>query len=619
MTDFSQLKPAERQLQDITSPVSPVEDRSDATALSGVVGALAPLAQTGVTAFVSHEVGKREQQALKQQTSLENQYVNILQTGADMLDQGGSSSAEINRAKTYVTQQEKQLQTLGLDAVRMLEIKKKFEGTSVGTIYGEESIEDQARKAELDRAIEDGFVTSSMTDEQVEAGVMASQSALLQNRAMQAQMEQLKLLKAQLDVGSAEDKAADREIARASYQSVANLVSNYREPTKNKIMEIVNNYNSGRISRADAEGLLQNQRGDLNALIAQAGSQGNLAQVEALAKPLVDLYNVAIANIDSNKLAMEVENQNRIAIATSKNNLLRDPETTQFVALSSLFGHTPSIALLATEKVSEIANNNSNPGNKPHDVADGSESSRDYLRLIKENVSSVDKLDLNGQPVVNQEELLAQIDMTLKGANRNILPEDAPSQSAEVIKWLADPQVGEYIKSNLNKLSSDAIVGLTDTLLQSAENHIYPAVSSVLESVSLKPEEREQIDMIKVGNKVMFKAMGDSPFAKSTAQNLNNQVGNALNSYFKALANLTDDSFDTIYQRELKTILPEKYGEPTEDGMFVDTETGEEFEVRDGKRVEAGDFSDMEDGVYRDRETGQTFEVRRGVRTDVSR
>jgi hypothetical protein len=585
VSDFSQLKPAERQLQDITSPVSPVEDRSDAIALSGVVGGFSQLAQTGVSAFISHEVKQREQQAIQQQTALENQYINMLQTGADMLDQGGSSSAEINRAKTFITQQEKQLQTLGLDAVRMLEIKKKFEGTSVGAIYGEESAQDIAREEELNAAAKANFITGSMTDQQVDAGLMAYRVSVLDARAREAELNQLALQKARLELGSAEDKAADREIAQKSYQAVANLASNYREPTKNAIMEVVNDLNAGRISRADAEGLLQNQRGDLNALIAQAGSQGNLAQVEALAKPLVDLYNVAIANIDSNKLAMEVENQNRIALATSKNNLLRDPETTQFVALSSLFGHTPSIALLATEKVSQIAKNNSNPGNKPYDVADGSQESKDYLSLIKENINATGKIGINGDPVVNQEKLLGQIDMTLKGANRNILPEDAPSQSAEVIKWLADPQVGEYIKSNLNSLSSDAIVGLNSTLLQSAENHIYPAVSSVLESVSLKPEEREQIDMIKVGNKVMFKAMGDSPFAKSTAQNLNNQVGNALNSYFKALANLTDDSFDTIYQRELKTILPEKYGEPTEDGTYTDSITGEQFTIKDGKRI----------------------------------
>lgn len=581
MNDFSQFKPAERRMNDVVAPVAPVEDTSAATAIGAIAKPLGALAKTGVTAFVQNEVAEAEKQKVQLQTELENQYVAALETSAQMLKQGGTSTTERRRAKTMLSQQEQQLQSLGLSAVSMLDIKKKFEGVSAGAVFKEESAQEVAYKQELEAATKAGFVTSDMTDEQVQAGILLQRKSQATQRAFQAELDVLNLEKSRLGLTQKQQEIADKNYSDASIRMLSNLAANYREPTKNNITSVLTQLKTGQIDRATAEQQLQKQRGDLEALISQASALTDLTQAQAISKPLVDLYDVALANIDSNKVLTEVENQNKIAIEYQKQDLLKEPDMRKVVAASSLFGHNPATAAYTTNAVATILSKNSDDKSKPHDVTDGTQGTSDYLSLVKENLNYLDQVDMFGEPKVDKQELNTNINKVLEGANRYIDAEDLPQQNADILKWLAEENVGSYIKDNLGILSTEARAGLTDTLLKSAENHIYPKVTELLGD--LKESERGNVKLVKTGNTIAFRAVVDDNWSKSVANNLNKQVGGALGTYFKAMANLTDDSLDQIIDRETNKHWPEEV--PTEDGIYTDEVTGEQFEVRDGRRI----------------------------------
>jgi hypothetical protein len=203
-----------------------------------------------------------------------------------------------------------------------------------------------------------------------------------------------------------------------------------------------------------------------------------------------------------------------------------------------------------------------------------------------------------GVPAINQEELNRNISNTLSGANKYISDEDKPTQNKMILKWLANPSVGEYVKESFSEMPPKALVGLTNTLTTSAVNHIYPKVQDIVSS-DLKGDEG--VEMYNLGGQVVFRATSSDPWVKSTANKLNNEVAGALTTYFRAIANVSSDSFDQVFDRERATAWPSKYGEET---------TQEEVQTQ------SVDYSQYEGRTGRDQE-GNIVTVRNGVLVKV--
>jgi len=366
---------------------------------------------------------------------------------------------------------------------------------------------------------------------------------------------------------------ADKKISDKNYVAIANLAATHRTPTKNKVKQVVGAYTSGQIDRKAAEAQLQAAKGEIGALVSQMSRNVPPAQVEALAKPLLGLYDVALNNLDSTNLLTEVENGNKLMIAQAQQNqLTADPELAELSSLSTLTGHNnAALAAKISKKSLQFLNQNSKPvvdGGKPVDVTEDSEDMATYLGSLTEGIDNLTRMGANGQPEADLQELTTNIDNTLKGANRYIDAEDKPTQNKKLLEWLAQPRVGSFVKDNLASLTPTARLNLADTLINNATNYVYPKVQDLVDSELKREGQRfgvseEDIEMDSSGGQVVFRAKTPDPWTRSVADKMNREVGGALTTYFNAMGNVSGDGFAPTFERERANLWPSKYGEPS--------------------------------------------------------
>lgn len=591
------IKPEEKSYSDITQPLAPVEDRSGAVEMAGIANTIQGVSSV-FSAGASMASQQKAQDAAAATLQMEDQYVSTLKKASDIISQGGGSKSSRLRANSLLSDTEASLSSAGLPQEAMLDLRKKVEGLSIGAPLTEESTDVQAQRALVDSAIEGRWILPGMSQEQQQLGIQAMIKSEASTRAVQTELESLRLEKSRLELSQSERIAAEKAFETASTKAIFNLASNYREPTKNTVDNIVTKYNNGELDRRTAEDMLKAERGNLNSLVAQVGSGGNLQQVQFAAAPLVEIYDRAIASLDSTTMLQDVENANKLALAKTKQGMLiGDPELQQTVALSSLFNHSPSVALQVNETAARVLNQNSKDG-KPADPTVDDEGTSVYLDALKDSAAKLDSLDANNTPIINIEEFVTNVDNVLKGSSRYLSEDDNPVDNKGILTWLADPQIGGAIRDNLNSFDAASRGKLTDVLTKSAENHIYPQTQSIITG-DLKPEELENLSMEGMGGKVVFRANTQDPWVKSVAAKLNRQVGGALTTYFNAIGNVTGDGFSTVFSREKELLMPSQETQSEQVG-------GVGTQVPDTIR----------DGSYNDGK-GNTYTVRNGIITEV--
>lgn len=597
--EFGQFKPAERQLSDVTSVQAPVQDTSSATAMSAIAQGISSLGQAAMTAFKIDDQQKQAQLKMDQEAALMEQkrdFEKELLRAKDIADQHGSTSLGF---KTFLTMAYDQS---NLDPDTKSKMLRDFQGTVLGKSFTELSPEEKGFRKLREEAASAGFFNENSTEEEVEKGLLEFSVAQRQAKADSAELSRINLARAKLGLTRDQQTQIDSEISRKQFNTMANLAANYRTPVKNAIDSIITSLNKGEITSKEAQEILVSKKGALQATVAQMTREvQDKGSVDSLSQPLFDLYDYAINNVDSEDVLEQLKVQNQLMIEKTKfAQLTGDPELVRLIGLSSLVGHNnPTLIASLSPKTAETIKNNGRVRGKPVDIT--AEDNKAYLDLMAYNIDRVGVLKPNGEPEVRPQELLVQINNTLLGANRYIDPEDPPTQNKQILQWLAQPRVGEYVKDNLGQLTPEARVKLTDTLINNAVNYVYPRAQELTNSLFVEERDprfktskvkkvggvtEDEVEMVAQGNSVVFR--GTSPESQRVADTMNREIAGALTTYFNATANVSADSFTSVFEREKQVVWPSKYGEPTEDGVFVDTETGEEFEVRDGKRVKLG-------------------------------
>lgn len=596
--EFGQFKPAERQLSDVTSVQAPVQDTSSATAMSAIAQGISSLGQAAMTAFKIDDQQKQAQVRMDQEAALMEQkqdFEKELLRAKDIADQHGSTSLNF---KTFLTMAYDQS---NLDPDTKSKMLRDFQGTVLGKSFTELSPEEKAFQKAREEAGANFYYTEYSTEEEREQGFRDYIKTQRQAAADKAEMDRIALESARIDLDQKQRTAIEKKFSDKQFSTVANLVSNGRTVQKNKIESIVTKLNNNEIGAADAEALLKAAKGELEATIATLSRDvKDRTRVNSLTQPLIDLYDVAIDRYNSPSLLQEMQDANKLTLAKAEFNLLHNnPELAEMASLSKLFGHNSVLAAEMTLKTGEILNNNSKTDIKPSDVTETTKDNQTYLNILSSGIDNQGVLNPNGSPKIDPEELVVNVNNTILGANRYIDPEDPPTQNKQMLQWLAQPKVGEYVKANLGKLTPEARVKLTDTLINNAVNYVYPRAQELTNALFVEEKDpriktskvrkvggvtEDEVEMVAQGNSVVFR--GTSPESQRVADTMNREIAGALTTYFNATANVSADSFTSVFEREKQVVWPSKYGEPTEDGVFVDTETGEEFEVRDGKRVE---------------------------------
>lgn len=593
--EFGQFRPADRKLSDVTSVQAPVQDVSSASALGGVAQGLANLGQVAITAFKVAGETEEKQKKLEQEKAIVQQkaaFEQDLLKAKDMAEQQGSTSIAF---KTYLTQS---FDKSPLDLETKAKMMKDFQATALGKPLTELSPEERAFQKVREEAGASLYYTEFSTEEEIEQGIANYVAAQRQAEADAAELRRVNREQSKLDLTQDQRLELEKEFETKQMGALSNLAANYRTPAKNQIGSIIGRLQKGEVTHKEAQESIRMAKGELEAVISQTSRNvKDRALVENLSKPLLDLYDFAINNADSENILEQLKTQNAIVVEQVKfNQLSNDPKLAELMATSSMFGHNnPALFATVTPTVARLVRKNSETETKPADVTEETQENKTYLNLLSNSIDRLGVLKADGSPEIDQQELLININNTILGSNRYIDPEDPPTQNKQMLQWLAQPKVGEYIKGNLSKITPQARVKLTDTLFKNAENYVYPRVVELTNSLFTETKQPKraiarsnigvteaEVEMLEEGNAVVFR--GSTPEGQRVADTMNREVSGALTTYFNATANLTDETFSSIFKREKQVIWPSKYGEPTEDGTYVDEVTGEEFTIVDGKR-----------------------------------
>lgn len=590
------MKPAERQLSDVTSVQAPVQDTSSATAMAGVAQGIAALGQTALTAFQIDKQQQQQELELQQEQALMEQkqsFEKELLKAKDIADQHGSTSLGF---KTYLTMAFDQSQ---LDFDTKSKMLKDFQGTVLGKSFTELSPEEKAFQKARQEAGAAFYYTEFSTEEEIEQGVMDYIRTQRRAAADEAELRDINLRKARIGLTQAERTELETQLDRKQFNALANLAANGRTPQKNKIDSIIAKVQSGELNAKEGQELLRQAKGELEATIAQMTRDvKDKGSVTNLSQPLLDLYDIAIERTDSANILQELKDANELIKAKAEFNILAsEPKMADLSARSKLFGHNAPLTQQITLETAKALNKNSQTDGKPVDLTEPTKDNKTYLDLLSSGIDSQGVLNPDGSEKIDPQELLVNVNNTILGANRYIDPEDTPTQNKQLLQWLAQPKVGEYIRDNMGQLTPAARVKLADTLINNAVNYVYPRVQE-LTSVLFVEEKRprigtskvqkvsgvteDEVEMILQGNSVVFR--GTSVESQRVADTMNRESAGALTTYFNATANVSEDSLQSVFEREKAVVWPSKYGTPTEDGTYIDETTGEEFTIVDGKR-----------------------------------
>ena len=567
MANISPFGIEERGASDTTAVQAPVQDNSAAMVSNAIAGGFSSLGGVasafgqGAAKIKAADEKASEDLADARNTELGNRYIQGLELASGSIDQEGGSR---DKAKVFISKMESQFAVEGLSNEEMLDLKIKHGKTFAGKKLDLGTVQDQAELKREDKGIEGGWIKPHMTGEQVNQALVEMDTFDTNTQANAQAMKELQLRKAT-------GEAVESEIKQLAFKSIGTTVAGFRPQVKTSIEDVLTRMGKGEYEASDAIKLLQANLGDLNANIANIGRGGDLAQIKFMSDPLRELYTRTISDLKAapESALSKLTNANALIKAKAENNLLANPDLANAAATSTLFGHSPVVAALVSNEVATHILKNSKTEGPPANLTGDKEEQKgttNYLEGLTEGIGVQDQVSFDGSPMVDPNELFTNVEQTLNGANRYLRPEDPVSESKALVEWMANPQVGEYLKTNMGKLDSAARTKLGNTLLTAGEQQVFPEVRDELKFVmrgsfidpklgasSLVPAD---INLTVVGNQVVFKAA--TAGGRIPSMQLNQKASKALTTYLRAISNVSGTDLATVLEENMASIWPAK-------------------------------------------------------------
>lgn len=625
--NIGQYKAKERQYDDTVGVQQGVVDESSSTALSAIAGGIASLGEGFITAKSAFDKEEEKQRVIRTKAEKEEAvkkqkeaFEEELLTASLIAEQHGANSAGF---KTYLHMAYKYSE---LDPDSKSKMLRDFQSSVLGKSFTELSPEEEAREANISEATKAGWVRRGASQEEVDR---STDAFIANKKTLQGIKDRKSIAEARLTDLNLTDKEREEakfEARKLQREALLNLSSSGRHTQKILIEDVVSQLEQG-VAVSEVKKMLRTKQSDLKAMINTVTKDlKDRTEVDILANPLLELYDIAIAKVDSVALSEDIDAQIGKILKTEKLVLMQDKQTAQTAAASSIYGHSAGIQALTNENASRIAlrilKGNSDPdsrrgGDLVADTAEKAEGARAYLSDIKSAINSLGKVDYKGDLLIDPEEVRVNVENILKGSSRFITEEDSPKELQPIIEFLASPEFSSYL-SQQNGLSEDARDNLQSTLESNAIVNVYPAVMSAMDEVTYKeqatsepkevksgrsryttkPEEvadrpsgrgrsgrstvtkafLDELDIQVIGNEVRF--VGTTRDSSEAAKRLNKKVGLTLSSYTKAIANLTESSIEEALSMQMRFFWPD----PVEDDIYQGPD-GKSFEIKDGKRV----------------------------------
>jgi len=605
--DASKFEVGDGQYSDVVGVQAPVEKRFVGQDIQGITSALG----AGYSAFTAADKAAKRAEAKEKAVGFSNRYDAELEKYSSLVSSGQMTKLQ---ADTYLNDFKRQLVNEGASADEL----NQTEIAALKTISGKALLEGSAQERE-EKKFEEMFMASEYsnpyhTPEQREEAKMRMfydrNSAAL--RAQERDIATLKKLK--LEVGSAEYKAAEEEETRIQIDALNNMLANSPTLVTNTQAKILSQYEEDRVRLGEAQARINaenswNQFANTSIRSAQLASnqvKGGLpVQRDAYTGMIERRGKQFLENLGDTKLLatleeIEKEDQARVRLA-----ILNQPNVRDSVVVSDMYPGQQSLTFFhgLNEGAATSINNfsvdaaNRNPGDRAPRFDRGKNTPAEARKALEASIK--DFLDGNGGNPENLDKLVS--------AHLARLSEDFKelegSEIDAALKYFSTPEFGKYIKQR--GLSNEDIENvkrqlhdykataahnfkafIQDTLLETedarkiASGRGPATVKKYMPKLLSKPQD---FDLVFEGGIVAVKAKTER--ARNEAEEINDKISGPLSRIVKTDSNLSGKSHDQVFKAWKEQLWPEEFEEPLEDGMWKDPDTGEEFEVKDGKRV----------------------------------
>ena len=337
MTQFGQNVTDVPTLNSAQSPKAGVKSPSSLGVVAEVFGKASNLV-----------LGIKEDRDKKKAEAVITDFMNKQTAIADSVDQGKYNSAfgRSMMRKNFVEYANNN------PAIRkeLIKMQKDIVGTAgIGNIITKDSEQERLTKEQNTVLVREGLVNPGSTAEEFEIARNNLTGSLEAKRKYDLQLQTINLEKARTGLGSSQIELLNKRESKAAYDYLAGVSTSGHNSFKASMEKLVGLAQSGEIDLGQAVAEMERQFNQISTEFAVPLSKLTSTEANALMKPF-ELTKEVSLKIATGELKGEAAKKAfDAAINLQKANAIQDREITKAAAISSIFGHDPTVIRLSTE------------------------------------------------------------------------------------------------------------------------------------------------------------------------------------------------------------------------------------------------------------------------------
>lgn len=469
----------------------------------------------------------------------------------------------------------------------------------MGKVAAEGTEQEQAFFKVQDAAMKNGWITSSMDQEDAREATFAFMQFQREQEKIKAEQNEVSLLRAR--VGLQADRVGlgtaqiNQQRARLNLQQeqskvriqqgLGNMAGTALTRMRTKGNDLRKRIAAGEIGVEEAVALWDNEwLGVSTALkdpsMAEAGSE----YVSNLLSPSEDVYEAyrKVMTGEANTEVLEAVSNNAIAKQVAAMN--GDPEIVRLAAVSQVFGESASLVTrgASLQSVTRFLEGNSSEEDSPIDLTNpaNAQTSKDYLLMLKDSVSKVNSGTSIRDPEALNQEVKANFNNVLKGVEDYGNLVKNPAQLNSVFQFLASDDAGRYVENNGNLINTQNLQGAQNVIDAQFDEVIKPLIreewkkaqvtTSVLPKSNLLGTEGRSEDVSSLIKPtfsngglrfVLADDVNSTPRITAKIKQLNDKVAPVVSRFVRLGAHLeAHRDYQRIYERSFASLFGEDDG-----------------------------------------------------------
>lgn len=552
------------------SPVAPTQPTVDTTSLSALQ-AVSGLVSTGLQ--VSQQVAQDKSTA--QASGAMAQHHLELSKIAESIKQGGRSSAAGETAMRATKNR-----FIASNPALTVDLEKqyaRFVGTSgMGKVAIEGTEEEQLQERLQGAAEKDGYILPGMTQEERDLATIDHVNFTKAEQKMAQATKELALRSAKIGVAKGDIELATLQAREDAKEAASEGASASYGRLSSTIKGIMSDFKSGRIDQAKAVQRAEAAWIKEETSITIPGQQAGADYLKQITSPMKKMYDLSLRVINKEVSTEVAEAQAKNIAAVNKSKLWKNERLAPYLSLSQIAPNlSPIVVAQASAEIVNMAKTGE-LGGSVDPIGSDKEDFAGYLTWSKEGISSYNK-----GTSLNQDELGISIDNSINSMLKDIdaysLKPSQLSDYKELVGFLADPEVGKFIKARgginaevstkaaavLGHQYRDKVIPILrdtyDAKMFAKAKADTPFIHGVGGAVSFEDiSATDVIEPVFSGNGVTFRSTQPNPNfgLRSTVNELNGEVATRLNRLIRMGAHLNGHTnYKQVYDQNFVGIF----------------------------------------------------------------